>query len=241
MRLDGEEEDPDAALQRLHAVLPLPIRAPAWGVLVLQRGNGGGFSHDELALASDFGRLAVLHADEAAIALNLRRSAELDSLTGALNRRTIDLWVARSFTDAHRGEQPVSVLFVDIDHFKAINDTYGHACGDICLRHVAETLRRELQPSDLLGRYGGEEFLVVLPGRNGDAGRQVGERIRAAIEREQIEWDGKSLQLTVSIGVAPRLPREHAPAAAVERADKALYVAKRGGRNRVSVAPAVFT
>ncbi len=241
LQLEDTEGHGAAGGQRLHAVVPLPIKSPAWGVLLLRRGDGSGFSHDELALAAEFGRLAVHHSDEAALALNLRRSAELDSLTGALNRRTIDLWLARSFTDSHRSEQPLSVLFVDIDHFKSINDTYGHACGDRCLRHVSETLRRELEASDLLGRYGGEEFLLVLPGRNGDTARQLGERIRAAVERSEFDYDGKSIRLTVSIGVAPRLPPEHSPGAAVERADKALYTAKRSGRNRVSVAPAVFS
>jgi diguanylate cyclase (GGDEF)-like protein len=225
---------------RLHAVVPLPIRAPGWGVLLLERAADEGFTHDELLLASELGRLTIQYADEAATALNLRRSAELDALTGALNRRTIDLWLARSFTEAHRHGQPLAVLFVDIDHFKSINDTFGHACGDACLRRVSEALRRELEPGDLLGRYGGEEFIVVLPGRNGDAARQLGERMRAAVEREDVEHEGRPVKLTASIGVATRLDREDSASATVERADKALYAAKRGGRNRVNVAPAVF-
>lgn len=229
-----------AAPRHVHAVVPLPIRAPGWGVLLLERRGDDPFTHDELLLASELGRLTIQHADEAATALNLRRSAELDALTGALNRRTIDLWLARSFTEAHRHGQALAVLFVDIDHFKSVNDTFGHACGDTCLRHVAEALRRELEPGDLLGRYGGEEFIVVLPGRSGDAARQLGERIRGAVEREEVECEGRRIPLTASIGVATRLDREDAPAATVQRADKALYAAKRAGRNRVSVAPAVF-
>lgn len=227
-------------LRSWHAVVPLPMRAPAWGVLLLQRRGGGEFSDDELALASAFGQVAVAHADEAANAANLRRSAEFDALTGTHNRRTIDLWLARSFGEAHRTGQPLSVLFVDLDHFKVINDTHGHACGDACLRHVSAILRRELEPNDLLGRYGGEEFLVVLPGRDVNAARQVGERMRAAVERATLEWNGQPIRLTASIGVAPRWEEEHTSAAAVERADKALYAAKRSGRNQVRVAPAEF-
>ena len=237
---DGDGDGDGAARQAWHAVVPLPMRAPAWGLLLLQRRDGREFSHEDLALASAFGRLAVVHADEATIATNLRRSAELDSMTGALNRRTIDLGLARSFSEAHRNAQPISVLFADLDHFKAINDTYGHACGDACLRHVSAVLRRELEPSDLMGRYGGEEFLLLLPGRDADAARRLGERVRAAVERAELDWNGAQIRLTVSIGVAPRLPDEHAPAAAVERADKALYAAKRAGRNQVCVAPARF-
>ena len=229
------------ALHLLHGVVPLPIRAPAWGVLLLQRSDGSSFTDEELALASDFGRLAVQHADEAAAALSLRRSAELDALTGTFNRRTIDLWLSRSFSEAHREDQLLSVLFVDIDHFKAINDTHGHAAGDAVLRQVSDVLRKELQPTDMLGRYGGEEFVIVLPGRNGDDARQLGERIRSAIELVRLEYDAKPIRITVSVGVATRLPRENEPAAAVARADQALYAAKRGGRNRVNVAPAVFT
>ena len=135
----------------------------------------------------------------------------------------------------------MSVLFVDIDHFKSINDTHGHAAGDTVLKQVSDVLRRELQATDLLGRYGGEEFVIVLPGRNGDDARQLGERIRAAIELVRLDVEGKAIRLTVSVGVATRLPMETEPAAAVARADQALYAAKRGGRNRVNVAPAVFS
>ncbi len=238
---DALEGEAGGDTRAWHAVVPLPMRAPAWGVLLLQRRGGREFSHEDLALASTFGRLAVLHADEAMMSANLRRSAELDSLTSALNRRTIDLWLARSFSEANRNEKPLSVLFADLDHFKSINDTYGHACGDACLRHVSAVLRRELEPSDMLGRYGGEEFLLLLPGRDADAARRLGERVRAAVERAVLDWNGTEIRLTVSIGVAPRLPDEHAPAAAVERADKALYAAKRAGRNQVCVAPAKFS
>jgi len=225
----------------LHAAVPLPIRAPGWGVLLLRRASGREFTHEELALAADFAVLAMQHAEEAVTAANLRRSAELDALTGTLNRRTIDLWLARSFNEAHRARQSLSVLFIDLDHFKAVNDTHGHACGDACLRHVAQLLRSELEPSDVLGRYGGEEFVLVLPGRDGDAARRLGEKIRDAVERSSLDCSGRTVRLTVSIGVAPRLPEEQAPGPCVERADKALYTAKRGGRNRVCVAPAVFT
>jgi diguanylate cyclase (GGDEF)-like protein len=235
---DPASRDPPDAL---HAVVPLPIRAPGWGVLLLRRGNGHDFSSDELALASDFALLAMQQADDALTAANLRRSAELDALTGTLNRRTIDLWLARSFSEAHRAHQSLSVLFVDLDHFKSINDTHGHASGDACLRHVAAILRQQLDSGDMLGRYGGEEFVLVLPGRDGDAARRLGERLREAIERSRFDCNGTEVSLTVSIGVAPRLPDEAQPAAAVERADKALYSAKRSGRNRVCVAPAVFS
>ena len=222
------------------AVIPLPIRSPGWGVLLLERAGPEGFTTEELALAGEFIRLTLMHADQALAAINLRRSAELDALTGTFNRRTIDQWLVRSFSDAvHRGE-PLSVLFVDLDHFKAINDRLGHACGDHCLRELAMSLRNALGEGNLLARYGGEEFIAVLPGHGGAAARMIGEQLRAAVENTEIQWEGQVLRLSVSVGVATRLDSETTPASTIDRADKALYAAKRGGRNCVQVAPAVF-
>jgi diguanylate cyclase (GGDEF)-like protein len=225
----------------MEAVVPLAIRAPGWGALLLRRAGNDGFSTEEMALAGEFARLAVLHADEAVASHQLRRSAELDALTGTFNRRSVDQWLARSFLEADRRQQTLSLLFIDIDHFKSINDRLGHAGGDECLRQVAAALRAALDDDDLLGRYGGEEFVVLLPGKGGAEAREVGERLRAAVERCLLEYEGRVERLTVSVGVATRLEQESTPAAAVERADKALYAAKRGGRNCVHVAPAVFS
>jgi len=225
----------------IEAVVPLPIRAPAWGVLLLQRAGTDGFTTEELSLAGDFARLALLHVDQAVAAVNLRRSAELDALTGSLNRRTIDQWLGRAFSEAARDQQPVSVLFLDLDHFKSINDRHGHACGDFCLRNVASALRGALQEGDLFGRYGGEEFIAILPGRAGAAARTIAEQLRAAVENLPLEWNGQALRLTVSVGVATRREHEQTPDEALARADKALYAAKRAGRNCVQVAPAVFS
>ncbi|MDQ3229866.1 MAG: GGDEF domain-containing protein [Pseudomonadota bacterium] len=222
------------------ALVPLPLRAPAWGAMILERTHGNGFTTEELTLASEFGRLAAEAVDEANTSLRLRRSAELDALTGSFNRRTLDQWLTRCFADAHRANKDVSVLFVDLDHFKHVNDTHGHAAGDHCLRHTSAALRDAIGPSDLLGRYGGEEFMVVLPDATSDSARKLGEAIRDTVENLPIEWHGQALNITVSVGVATRWPHEQTPTAAIERADKALYAAKRAGRNRVHVAPAEF-
>jgi diguanylate cyclase (GGDEF)-like protein len=105
---------------------------------------------------------------------------------------------------------------------------------------VAQALRTALGEGDLLGRYGGEEFIAVLPARGGAAARMVGEQLRGDVERLMLEWEGQPLRLTVSVGVATRL-RDERPPETIDRADKALYAAKRGGRNCVHVAPAVFS
>ena len=132
----------------------------------------------------------------------------------------------------------MSVLFIDIDWFKKINDTHGHACGDECLRAVAVALRGGLRPGDTLGRYGGEEFLVLLPEQDGAAARVVAERLREAVERMPMPWQGETLRLTASIGLASRRPSDADAQKLLARADKALYRAKHEGRNRVAAAPA---
>ena len=223
------------------AVIPLKVRAPSWGAMVLRRAGDAGFAPDEMALASEFCRIAQLQVDQAIATIKLRQSAELDALTGSLNRRSIDQWLARAFLEADRDGQPLSVLFVDLDRFKRINDRYGHAAGDHCLRAVAATLAAALDEGDLFGRYGGEEFIAILPGRGGAAARETGERLRAGVERLVVDWEGQVLRLTVSVGVATRREGERTPGATIERADKALYASKRAGRNCVHVAPAVFT
>ena len=235
-----QQQVPDSGRPMIEALLPLPIRAPSWGLLLLQREGSNGFTTQELEMAGEFARLTTLHADETLAAIQLRRSAELDALTGTFNRRSIDMWLSRMFSDAFHKQRPLSLLFIDIDHFKAINDRLGHSAGDACLREAAKALRQALDGDDMLGRYGGEEFVALLPERGAADAREVGERLRAAVERCTIDWEGSPVRLTVSVGVATRLERESTPAAAVERADKALYAAKRGGRNCVHVAPAVF-
>jgi diguanylate cyclase (GGDEF)-like protein len=230
----------DSVPVAIEAAVSLPVRAPAWGALVLERAGATVFHPDELAIARELARIAVLQIDEAFTALHLRHTAEVDSLTGALNRRSIDQALTRTFQEAHRAEAPLSVLFVDIDHFKAVNDRHGHACGDHCLREIARLIGAQLGDEDSFGRYGGEEFLVVMPGRQTEMARAIAEQIRVAVETADLQHQERSVRLTVSIGVATRLSHEQAPNPAVERADKALYAAKRAGRNRVSVAPAVF-
>lgn len=220
-------------LGRLHAVVPLPIDGTGWAVMLLERDDARGFDPDELALAAEFSALLVRHADEAARALDLRRSAEVDSLTGTLNRRAIDERLAACFADAWARQEPVAVLFVDMDHFKVVNDTHGHASGDECLRALSDAMRQGLRPGDVLGRYGGEEFLILLPGRDVGAALPIAERIRTAIERTPLWARGRPVPMTVSVGVSARRPHERDPEAALARADRALYAAKRAGRNRV--------
>jgi diguanylate cyclase (GGDEF)-like protein len=127
-----------------------------------------------------------------------------------------------------------AVLFIDLDHFKSINDTYGHAVGDDVLRTVAKTLQDSVRRSDIVGRIGGEEFSVFLPNTQVAGAEQLAEALRVAIESIHIEVDGVRLKITASIGVAAKRFDQETMQAIQQHADQAMYEAKRGGRNRVS-------
>ncbi|HYM86580.1 MAG TPA: diguanylate cyclase, partial [Pseudoxanthomonas sp.] len=219
---------------RAYAAVPLAASG-GMGVALLERAGTRAFATEELALATRFGLLVQELTAEARANHSLRQAAELDVLTGILNRNAIDAALVERFMEAHRQQQPLAILFVDMDHFKSVNDSNGHAGGDHCLQQLVSMLQRVLRPGDGLGRYGGEEFMVILPGQDGEAAMQVGERLRALVEQTRVEWQERGISLTVSVGVAVREPHEQTPTAALERADRALYAAKHSGRNRVSM------
>ncbi len=130
-------------------------------------------------------------------------------------------------------DECAAVLMLDIDHFKRVNDQHGHAAGDAVLRHLASLMRVGQRKIDKLGRVGGEEFAILLPGANGDAALAYAERLRQSVAGTPIEIDGVMLAITVSIGIASLNAADPTADAALIRADKALYSAKEAGRNRV--------
>ena len=160
----------------------------------------------------------------------------MDPLTDAYNRRFGLGRLREEFSRAVRAESPLGALMLDLDHFKAINDTYGHLVGDRVLRAVAGACRRVLREGDVLVRYGGEEFLVLLPGAGPEDVRQVGERVRRAIEETSVTDGELRTAVTVSLGGATFRDATDSPESLIARADKALYEAKEGGRNRIAVA-----
>lgn len=161
-----------------------------------------------------------------------------DPLTGALNRRAIGQCLATLQAQLQRG-RPYAVLMIDIDHFKRINDTLGHAAGDAALLHVVAQLRAVLREQDFLGRLGGEEFCALLPQTGPAAARQVAERMRERLQQSAWVWQGASTVLSASFGVAAgRADDEGAGVAALALADAQLYRAKAEGRNRVCAAEA---
>jgi len=159
-----------------------------------------------------------------------------DALTGLASRRHFLAEAARELSRARRGHA-LSFLMLDVDHFKAINDTHGHAIGDRVLVELGRTLRAVLREADLAGRLGGEEFGVLLPDADAALARAVAERARAALAAARVPMDGAGpLGFTVSVGVATLEPGDDEAATLIARADAALYDAKRAGRNCVRVA-----
>ncbi len=169
----------------------------------------------------------------------LQFQATHDALTGLLNRGAILRDVTRELTRAQREHVSIGVILVDIDHFKAVNDDYGHLTGDAILHGVALRMSGLLRAYDSIGRYGGEEFLVLAPSSDAEGAMQFAERLRAGVESTTYETDAGSLRLTLSIGVAVSDPEE-APNShkLIQAADAALYRAKARGRNRVAIATA---
>jgi two-component system, cell cycle response regulator len=225
------------------ALLPLTRQERLVGSVNMGSAEANRFTEH---LATDFlHHLAVIAAfclENAVNRARLVRSGFTDVLTGWHNRRYLHTRLHEEVARSQRDATPLTCLMIDVDHFKRINDRYGHLAGDEVLRQVALCLNGEVRGSDVSARYGGEEFVILLPATNLDAGRILAERIRRAVAQESFEIDdvGEPLSVTVSIGVA-----EHRPGATNEkdlkvagdrliaRADLALYEAKAGGRNAV--------
>ena len=169
----------------------------------------------------------------------IRRQAVTDGLTGLANRKAFDENISRLSREAKRDGKGFSLIMIDIDHFKAFNDKYGHQVGDQVLRLVAMTLINEVKGQDMAARYGGEEFAIILPDTNIDAAQAVAENLRMAVEKKEVmnRTTGENLgQITVSLGVAQFYEGENSEEV-IRRADVALYNSKEKGRNKVVVAP----
>jgi diguanylate cyclase (GGDEF)-like protein/PAS domain S-box-containing protein len=173
--------------------------------------------------------------EQKSLEARLTEYATVDELTGAFNRRYLFEAGAAECVRGSRHQRSFSLLMLDLDDFKDVNDTLGHSTGDEILRCFVRTCRAQLRASDTLGRIGGEEFAIVAPETPIEGGRQVAERIRADCEAARLLVDGQPVRITVSIGVAEFEGSEDDFAAVMKRGDRALYRAKRSGRNRVEV------
>lgn len=215
-----------------HCDYSLSLDGSTLGKLVFSRNKR--FAENELQIIEDWLGMLVHPLRNALQYQAALRLTMLDPLTGIGNRTSLEVSLRRELHLAERYQQDFSLLLIDVDHFKQINDQHGHALGDEVLKQVAGILRDLSRSSDLTFRYGGEEFVVLL-GKTGTKGAHIiAERIRKGIGAAQFTVNEKQVQATVSIGIAThnRLQQEHVNAI-FERADQALYQAKHEGRNRV--------
>lgn len=182
-------------------------------------------------------KLRKLQAELVRTNAALHRMAQIDPLTDVANRRHLSVRLEEEYLRSRRYERPLSVGMLDIDHFKKLNDTYGHPAGDHALVEVAKVIKETLRCHDFVARYGGEEFVMVLPETPADRAMMAFERVRSAIERSEIVYDGQRIPVTASLGVAS-FPHQLLCKANdfITLADAALYDAKRSGRNRVIAA-----
>lgn len=180
------------------------------------------------------GQIEVLQA-------SLREQAIRDPLTGLFNRRYLDETLPRELARAERDDRPISVIMLDIDHFKALNDVYGHTAGDLVLVRLAQILVANIRPADFVTRYGGEEFLITLIDASVDAAALRAESWLKAVQNDPVIYAGQPLEITVSAGVAGYPDDGREVKSLIEKADAALYAAKAAGRNRVMTSSSEFT
>ncbi|MDO9694592.1 MAG: sensor domain-containing diguanylate cyclase [Candidatus Latescibacteria bacterium] len=211
-------------------VVPVLYEGQALGVVVIA--SDAMLGKDAMWLVRLFQQVMGLALNNAVTHARLQRIAAIDPLTGVLNRRFGMRRLREEFQGAVRQGTPLGVVMFDIDHFKRVNDTYGHLAGDRVLAETARRAQGVLRESDVLLRYGGEEFVVIVPGAGEGALVAVAERIRLAIAATPVNDGGLEIPVTVSAGIGTLCGREEKEESLLKRADEALYAAKEGGRNR---------
>jgi diguanylate cyclase len=240
----SESPDPRESLQvqqrRAHdlagsiVVVPLQSQSRMLGTLTAINAPGGAeFTIRDRDLLAALGSQAAIALDRMALVAELEQRATIDMLTHTLNRRAWLEHAQRLIAITQRSLQPTSVIFLDVDYFKLVNDTYGHEVGDRALAQISRACQQNVRLGDLVGRYGGEEFAILLPNADHERVMAVAERLRSAIEAHPLHVDSRTLHLTVSQGVATMAGPDCDLAALITQADRALYLAKRDGRNLV--------
>jgi diguanylate cyclase (GGDEF)-like protein len=236
-RLLGGAEATGASLRSMG--FPLVVGGTAMGVLGVECGDTPLTPARQRAVEAAAALLAV-SLKNAQLFREVRENSVKDSLTGCVTRNHATEVIDAELRRARRSQMPVSVIMFDLDHFKGINARHGHLCGDAVLATIGRRMREVLRGSDLKCRYGGEEFLVLLPETPLAGARRVAETLRREIAEQPVAWGGESFGVTASFGITQALPNEISIQAIVARADAALYRAKQDGRNCVCVAADVL-
>jgi len=207
-------------------VFPLKNDEKVFGAIVTKSMDAG-LTKPEIEQMKQLATQSSATVSRAYTYKKLFKDATLDSLTGLYNRGELDRRLKQEIAAARRQKTPLCTIMIDIDFFKQINDTHGHSAGDCVLKTVAGLIRSKLREYDIAGRYGGEEFVVILPSAKIEEAELAAERLRKAVEKKKIKMCDEELHATISLGVS-----EFNVANPLEDADKALYQAKTGGRNR---------
>ncbi|HEC97825.1 MAG TPA: GGDEF domain-containing protein [Nitrospirae bacterium] len=215
-------------------IVPIMLRRKAIGVLAVSDKKGScSFSSEDEDLLLTLAFHSAFAIEKVNLHEGIVKMASTDGLTGLNNHRAFQERLDEEIERARRFGNKISLLMMDIDHFKGFNDTYGHVCGDEALKRIACTLTENIRTVDFAARYGGEEFAIILPEIPLEGAMVVAERIREAVEKQTLSLNGKEAKITLSIGVASFPDHALNRKDLIDRADKALYLAKGSGRNKV--------
>ncbi len=236
-----EYEFQELAYEKVGSLLAIPLSPETGrsiGVINLYRKSPDGFSKAEIAQFEYIATQIASVIDKTILFHHTKELAFTDGLTGIFNRRYFDMRYSREMLRARRYRRNLTVLMIDIDFFKLYNDTLGHLAGDHALRQVAQVLEASLRRADILCRYGGEEFVVILPEIDGNHGQIVGEKLRRAVLAASFDGEEKipGKHVTISVGIAAFPDHGETAEAILQKADQALYAAKARGRNQALVA-----
>ncbi len=228
-----------SGLPARYLCLPLMAQSEIMGVLTIECGEDEAFRtvREHMDGVSQFLQLTGMAIASLTLRGQLEEQSIRDALTGLFNRHFMQITLDRELARAARAGSPVALFMLDVDHFKRFNDTYGHGAGDAMLRAVARAFRESVRAEDVVCRYGGEEFAIILPGLSAQNALERAERVRGTVAALQVSLDGASRgQTTVSIGIAVSPSDGACPEDLLRKADQALYRAKHGGRNQVRLA-----
>jgi len=215
--------------------VPLVLRGEVIGVLSVQASQQNAYDANQIRLVETIAQQTSIAMDNAKLFEKMQEMAITDSLTGLYNRRYFYMILDNEFERAKRYQTPLSLAMIDIDHFKTVNDEFGHLVGDDVLRSMSEICMKLLRQTDNMFRYGGEEFMIILPGTKQEEAFNVAERIRSTIEKAVIKTKKGSVKITVSVGVSEYGENYSEPSEFIESADRTMYEAKKAGRNCVRV------
>ena len=234
-RFKGNTDEPEGMEWNGQVYFPLVVGETTNGILAVETTEEGARSEDT-DWRRAIGSMAILvgiAVHNVQLAREVEENGVYDGLTGCFNRTHSIRVLQTELQRARRQQTPLGLIMLDLDHFKAINDTYGHLCGDAILAAVGQRIRDILRSSDTKCRYGGEEFMVLLPDTPRPGALHVAESLRQQLAETSVSWNGKKVSTTASVGFAMALLKEVDPVGLIGRADAALYRAKNGGRNQV--------